>query len=62
MLKPDHIEEIFLAFLGAGALVPSRKLLAALAEATGKTEAEVREQYRTFARSVTETQADPFED
>ena len=62
MLNPEHIEEIFLAFLGAGALVPSHELLAALAEATGKTEADLRQQYRTFAQSVSGTQADPFED
>ncbi|MBX3499082.1 MAG: hypothetical protein KF889_06520 [Alphaproteobacteria bacterium] len=61
MLKPENIEEIFLAFIGAGDLVPSPKLLAALAEESGKTETEMRTWYRRFARSVADSAADPFE-
>lgn len=61
MLKPEHIEEIFLAFIGAGDLAPSSKLLAALASASGNTEAEMRAWYRRFVHSVAETAADPFE-
>jgi hypothetical protein len=61
MLKPENIEEIFLAFIGTGDLVPSQNLLAALAETTGKTEAELHEQYKRFAQSITDSRADPFE-
>jgi hypothetical protein len=61
VLKSEHIEEIFLAFIGTGDLVPSAGLLTALAGASGRTEAEMRAWYRRFARSVSETAADPFE-
>jgi len=61
VLRDEHIEEIFLAFIGAGDLVPSGKLLAALAGASGRTEVEMRAWYRRFVRSVANTAADPFE-
>lgn len=59
MLQDEHTEEIFLAFIGAGDLVPSGKLLAALAGA--RTEAEMRAWYRRLVGSVANTAADPFE-
>ena len=62
MLNSENLEEIFLAFVGTGNFVPSHKLLAALAEAAGRSEVELREQYRKVARSATDTQADPFEE
>lgn len=62
VLNADNIEEIFLAFVGTGNFVPSAKLLAALAKATGRSEAELREQFRRIARSASGTQIDPFEE
>ena len=61
MLKAENLEEIFLAFVSTGNFVPSHKLLTALAEAAGCSEAELREQYTRVARSATDTQVDPFE-
>lgn len=61
VLKPEHIEEIFLAFIGAGDLVPSAKLLAALGAISGKSETDMRDWYRSFARSLASTAADPFD-
>jgi hypothetical protein len=61
MLSPESIEEIFVAFIGAGN-APSRKLFAALSEATGRTDEELRRSYKTFAKSVSGAHADPFEE
>ena len=62
VLNSENIEEIFLAFVGTGNFVPSQKLLGALAAAAGRSEDELREQYRALARSITSTKTDPFED
>jgi hypothetical protein len=62
VLSTENLEEIFLAFVGTGNFVPSRKLLAALAETAGRSEEELREQYRRVARSISGTRADPFEE
>ena len=62
MLSTENIEEIFLAFVGTGNFVPSPKLLAALAKATGLSETELRDQYRRIARSTSGSQTDPFEE
>ena len=61
MLSPESIEEIFIAFIGAGN-APSHKLFAALGEATGKSEEELRTHYRALAKSMSGAQADPFEE
>lgn len=61
MLGPESIEEIFIAFIGAGN-APSRKLFAALSKVAGRTEEELRTQYRTLAKSMSEAHVDPFEE
>ena len=61
MLSPESIEEIFIAFIGAGN-APSRKLLAALGEATDSTDEDLRARYRALAKSVSGAHADPFEE
>jgi len=61
MLDPQSIEEIFIAFIGAGN-APSRKLLAALGDAAGKTDEELRLHYRVLAKSLSGAQVDPFEE
>jgi hypothetical protein len=38
VLNSENLQEFFLAFVGTGNFVPSRKLLAALAEAAGRSE------------------------
>jgi hypothetical protein len=61
VLSPETIEEIFVAFIGAGT-APSRRLFAALSEATGKTDEELRLHYRALAKSISGAHADPFEE
>ena len=61
MLSPESIEEIFIAFIGAGN-APSKKLFAALGEATDATDEDLRERYRALAKSISGVHADPFEE
>lgn len=61
VLGPESIDEIFIAFIGAGN-APSRKLFAALGKATGGTEEELRTHYRALAKSMSEAHVDPFEE
>ncbi len=61
VLSPQSIEEIFIAFIGAGN-APSQKLLAALAEATGATDEELRMRYTALAESISGAPVDPFEE
>lgn len=61
MLSPESIEEIFIAFIGAGN-APSRKLFASLSEAAGATDEELRTRYRVLAKALSGAQADPFEE
>jgi hypothetical protein len=61
VLSPESIEEIFIAFIGAGN-APSGKLFAALGVATGRTDEDLRTRYRELAASVSGAHADPFEE
>ncbi len=61
VLTAKNIEEIFLAFVGAGDSVPSGELLRALASHCGKTEEILREEYKAYYRSIAATTADPFD-
>jgi len=61
MLSPESIEEIFIAFIGAGN-APSRRLFAALGEAADTTDEDLRTRYRALARSISGVRADPFEE
>ncbi|MBV9835878.1 MAG: hypothetical protein JO055_15785 [Alphaproteobacteria bacterium] len=61
MLSPESIEEIFIAFIGAGN-APSRKLFAALGKATETTDEDLRARYRALAKSVAGAPIDPFEE
>jgi hypothetical protein len=61
VLGPESIEEIFIAFIGAGN-APSRKLFAALGKVAGKTEEELRAHYRALAKSMSDAHVDPFEE
>jgi hypothetical protein len=61
MLSLQNIEEIFIAFIGERT-APSHSLFAALSEATGVGEEELRNRYRAMAQSVSGTRADPLEE
>ncbi len=60
MLTEKNLKEIFCAFIATDDFCPSAGLFKALADASGKTEADLRNAYKAYWRHLTGMEADPF--
>jgi hypothetical protein len=61
MLSQQNLKEIFRAFIGTGAR-PSPDLIGALAEASGKTAADLQEEYKAYTTWMTDDDTAPYKE
>ncbi|HKU95707.1 MAG TPA: hypothetical protein VJR58_10545 [Vineibacter sp.] len=60
MLTEKNLKEIFCAFIASEDFRPSAGLFKALAGASGKTEADLRDVYKAYSRYLTGMDGDPL--